>query len=96
MRATLTDWDLSRDGAPQFEAVPERPVLGDRVGPHRAARDGHRAGEVQAMVRFSLAVPPGVAAGGLSHRHSVRVRRRPPATRSRARARCSSRAASRR
>jgi hypothetical protein len=64
VRATLTDWDLSRDGAPQYEGA----VVG---GPFSATgwvrlappEQVIQPGE-QGTVRFSLAVPQGIAAGG--------------------------------
>ncbi len=74
MRATLTDWDLTRDGTPQFEgaevggrysatswlriAPPEQVDRTRSVGDRPLQRHGSRSGR----------------AGRLSHRHPLRVR----------------------
>jgi P pilus assembly chaperone PapD len=60
VRARLTDWDLSRDGAPQFEgAVPDGPFSATswmRLAPPEIVIEPGK----EAVVRFSLAVPAGV------------------------------------
>ena len=64
VRATLTDWDLSREGAPQFEGVAE--------GGRYSAKDWLRIAPPEfvieptkdAIVRFSLAVPQGIDPAG--------------------------------
>lgn len=64
VRARLTDWDLSRDGSPQFEGVPEAgpfsAVAWVRVAPPELLVDPGK----DAVVRFSLTVPPGTAPSG--------------------------------
>lgn len=64
VRATLSDWDLSRDGAPQFEGVPEggrySATAWVRVAPPEQIIE---PGKV-ATVRFSLAVPQGTEPAG--------------------------------
>ncbi len=64
VRATLSDWDLSRDGAPQFEGVPEggrySATAWVRVAPPEQIIE---PGKV-ATVRFSLAVPQGTDPAG--------------------------------
>jgi hypothetical protein len=64
VRARLTDWDLSRDGAPQYEgAVAKGPFSATawvRVAPPETIVEPAQ----QAIVRFSLAVPAGVQPGG--------------------------------
>ena len=64
VRARLTDWDLSRDGSPQFEGVAEG-------GPYSATSWVRIAPPEQivepakdAIVRFTLAVPQGTAPAG--------------------------------
>lgn len=64
VRATLTDWDLSRDGTPQFDGA-------DRAGRFSATSWVRVAPPEQviepgatATVRFSLTVPQEVASGG--------------------------------
>lgn len=64
VRATLTDWDLSRDGAPQFEGALENgpysatPWL--RIAPPELVIDPGK----DATVRFSMTVPQGIEPGG--------------------------------
>ncbi len=64
VRATLTDWDLSRDGAPQFEGAAENgpysatPWL--RIAPPEQIIE---AGQT-ALVRFSMTVPADIQPGG--------------------------------
>ena len=64
VRATLTDWDLSRDGAPQFEGAVENgpysatPWL--RIAPPEQIIEAGKT----AMVRFSMTVPSDIQAGG--------------------------------
>jgi P pilus assembly chaperone PapD len=64
VRAIVTDWDLSRDGSPQFEgAVPDGPFSARtwlRVAPPEQVIE---AGQ-EATVRFSLTVPQVVEPGG--------------------------------
>jgi len=64
VRAVATDWDLAKDGAPQFEGVAEG-------GPYSATSWIRVAPPEQVIeptkdltVRFSLAVPTGIQAGG--------------------------------
>lgn len=64
VRARLTDWDLSRDGAPQFESAVENgpysatPWL--RIAPPEQVIDPGK----DAVVRFSMTVPPAIGPGG--------------------------------
>ena len=64
VRAIATDWDLSRDGAPQFEGVAEggpysaTPWI--RVAPPELVIDPGK----DATVRFSLSVPAAIQPGG--------------------------------
>lgn len=64
VRATLTDWDLSKDGAPQFEsAAPNGPFSATswvRIAPPEIVLEPAK----EAAVRFSLTVPAGVEPGG--------------------------------
>jgi hypothetical protein len=64
VRATLTDWDLSKDGAPQFEgAVENGPFSATswvRVAPPEQVIEAGR----EATVRYSLSVPADVQPGG--------------------------------
>lgn len=64
VRATLTDWDLSKDGAPQFEgAVENGPFSATawvRVAPPEQVIEPGK----EATVRYSLSVPAGVQPGG--------------------------------
>jgi P pilus assembly chaperone PapD len=64
VRARLSDWDLSRDGAPQFEGVPEGGPYSAtewvRVAPPEVVVEPGK----EASVRFSLAVPADAAPAG--------------------------------
>ncbi len=64
VRAIATDWDLSRDGAPQFEGVPEGGPFSAtswiRVAPPEQIIEPGK----DATVRFSLAVPAAMQPGG--------------------------------
>lgn len=64
VRATLSDWELSRDGAPQFEGVAENGPYSAtswlRIAPPELIVDAGKEG----LVRFSLAVPAGVEPAG--------------------------------
>ena len=64
VRAIATDWDLSRDGAPQFEGVPESGPFSAtswiRVAPPEQVIDPGK----DATVRFSLSVPASIQPGG--------------------------------
>jgi hypothetical protein len=64
VRATLTDWDLSRDGAPQFEgAVESGPYSATpwlRIAPPEQIIEAGK----NAIVRFSMTVPAGIQPGG--------------------------------
>jgi hypothetical protein len=64
VRATLTDWDLSRDGAPQFEgAVENGPFSATswlRIAPPEQIIEAGKT----ALVRFSMTVPAGMQPGG--------------------------------
>ena len=57
VRARLSDWDLSRDGTPQFEGVPEGGPYSAtgwvRIAPPETVVDPGKEG----IVRFTLAVP---------------------------------------
>jgi P pilus assembly chaperone PapD len=64
IRATLSDWDLSRDGAPQFETtLPDGRFSATRwvrlAPPELVVEPGR-----EATVRFNLTVPPGTPPGG--------------------------------
>ncbi len=64
VRATVTDWDLSKDGAPQFEgAVSDGPFSATdwvRISaPEQVIEPGK-----EATVRFSLTVPAGIEPAG--------------------------------
>jgi P pilus assembly chaperone PapD len=64
VRARITDWDLARDGAPQFEGVPEggpySATAWVRVAPPELVVDPGKEG----IVRFSLTVPQGIEPAG--------------------------------
>lgn len=64
VRATLTDWDLARDGAPQFEgAVENGPFSATswlRIAPPEQIIEAGKT----ALVRFSMTVPAGIQPGG--------------------------------
>jgi hypothetical protein len=64
VRATLTDWDLSRDGAPQYEGTAAGGTFSAtgwvRIAPPEQVIEPGK----QASLRFSLAVPAGVEPGG--------------------------------
>jgi hypothetical protein len=64
VRAIVTDWDLSKDGAPQFESAVEGGPFSAkswvRVAPPEQVIDPGK----NTTVRFSMAVPAGVEAGG--------------------------------
>jgi P pilus assembly chaperone PapD len=64
VRARLSDWDLARDGSPQFEGVPEGGPFSAtgwvRVAPPELIIDPGKDG----IVRFSLTVPVGTAPSG--------------------------------
>jgi P pilus assembly chaperone PapD len=64
VRATLTDWHLSKDGAPQFQPpLDGRPFAAAawvRFAPPEFVLDPAQQG----VVRFTITVPTGVAAGG--------------------------------
>ena len=64
VRARVTDWELSRDGSPQFESAREGGPFSAsewvRVAPPEQLLESGKEG----IVRFSLAVPAGVPPGG--------------------------------
>jgi hypothetical protein len=64
VRATATDWDLSRDGAPQFEGAveggPYSATSWIRVAPPELVIEPGK----DATVRFSLSVPADIQPGG--------------------------------
>jgi hypothetical protein len=64
VRARLTDWDLSRDGAPQFEGSqqggPFSATAWVRIAPPEQLIEPAKHG----TVRFTLSVPAGVAPAG--------------------------------
>jgi P pilus assembly chaperone PapD len=64
VRARLSDWDLSRDGAPQFEGAtqggPFSATAWVRIAPPEQVVDVGK----NATVRFTLAVPPDTAPAG--------------------------------
>jgi hypothetical protein len=64
VRARVTDWDLSRDGAPQFEgAVPNGPYSATtwtRLAPPEQVIEPGK----EATVRFSMSVPATMQPGG--------------------------------
>ncbi len=73
VRATLSDWYLSRDGAPQFEApAPDRPFAASdwvRFAPPEFTLEPGMKG----IVRFTVTVPADVEPGGYRNGHSVRA-----------------------
>lgn len=76
IRARLSDWDLARDGAPQFEGARENGPFSAtawvRVAPPEQIIDPGK----EAIVRFTLAVPAGVAPAG--YRTSILFEFLPP------------------
>ena len=64
VRARITDWDLARDGAPQFEGVPEGGPFSAsgwiRIAPPELIIDPGKEG----IVRFNLTVPQEVEPAG--------------------------------
>ncbi len=64
VRANLTDWDLSKDGAPQFESAveggPYSATTWMRIAPPEQVIDPGK----EATVRFSMTVPAAVEPGG--------------------------------
>jgi P pilus assembly chaperone PapD len=64
VRATLSDWHLSRDGAPQFEdPAPERPFAASdwvRFAPPEFTLEPGKQG----IVRFTVSVPPDAQPAG--------------------------------
>lgn len=64
VRAKLTDWDLSKDGAPQFEGAVENGAFSAtawvRVAPPEQVIEPGK----EATVRYSMTVPAGVQPGG--------------------------------
>ena len=78
VRARITDWDLARDGSPQFEGVPEGGPYSAtswiRVAPPQLVVDPGKEG----VVRFSLTVPQGVEPAG--YRTGILFEFLPPGT----------------
>lgn len=64
VRGTLTDWDLSRDGSPQYEGAEVGGPFSARAWMRIAPPEQVIEAGKQGTVRFSLAVPEGVQAGG--------------------------------
>jgi len=64
VRAVLTDWELSKDGSPQFEGAveggPYSATSWVRVAPPEQVIEPGK----ESTVRFSLTVPPGIEPGG--------------------------------
>lgn len=64
VRASLSDWELSRDGAPQFEGAPQDGPYSAtswvRIAPPELVIDAGKQG----IVRFSVAVPAAVEPAG--------------------------------
>ena len=64
IRARVTDWDLSRDGAPQFEGAPQNGPFSAsgwlRLAPPEQVLEPGKEG----TVRFTLTVPAGTAPSG--------------------------------
>ena len=64
VRAALTDWELSKDGSPQFEGAveggPYSATSWVRVAPPEQVIEPGK----ETTVRFSMTVPPGVEPGG--------------------------------
>ena len=64
VRAVLTDWELSKDGSPQFEGAveggPYSATSWVRVAPPEQVIEPGK----ETTVRFSLTVPPGIEPGG--------------------------------
>ena len=64
VRAVVVDWDLSRDGAPQFEGVPEGGRYSARAWVRIAPPEQVIQPAQDATVRFSLSVPQEVDPAG--------------------------------
>lgn len=64
VRATISDWRLSRDGAPQFEAPEEGRAYSASGWIRLAPPEIVLEPGAQGAVRFSLSVPPGAGAAG--------------------------------
>ena len=64
VRAVLTDWELSKDGSPQFEGAveggPYSATSWVRVAPPEQVIEPGK----ETTVRFSMTVPPGIQPGG--------------------------------
>ena len=78
VRARLSDWDLARDGSPQFEGVPEGGPFSAtawiRVAPPETLIDPGK----EAVVRFTLTVPKEVEPAG--YRSGILFEFLPPGT----------------
>jgi hypothetical protein len=64
VRATLTDWDLSRDGTPQFEGAEQGGRYSATAWVRIAPPEQVIEPNAEATVRFTLTAPPDVAPGG--------------------------------
>jgi hypothetical protein len=64
VRATLTDWDLSRDGTPQFEGAEQGGRFSATGWVRIAPPEQVIEPDAEATVRFSLTVPQDTAPGG--------------------------------
>ena len=64
VRAILTDWDLSRDGVPQFESAEQNGTFSATTWVRLAPPEIVIEPAKEAAVRFSLAVPADVQPGG--------------------------------
>jgi P pilus assembly chaperone PapD len=64
VRAILTDWELSKDGAPQFESAVEGGPFSARTWVRIAPPEQVVDAAKEATVRFSMTVPAGVEPGG--------------------------------
>jgi P pilus assembly chaperone PapD len=64
VRARLTDWDLSKDGAPQFESAVENGVFSATAWARVAPPEHVIEPGKEATVRYSMTVPAGAQPGG--------------------------------
>jgi P pilus assembly chaperone PapD len=95
VRARLSDWDLARDGAPQFESAPEGGPYSATAWVRIAPPEQVLPPKKEGTVRFSVATPSSAQAGDTGPASSSSSCP-PRSIRRREAARCSSGAGSRR